>query len=278
VSWLAHERWTGHGPPLLLLHGFTGNRSAFAHLRDGLTAHAEVVTVDLPGHGESPFPEDTTFSSTLRALGELLDGLGLAEVDVAGYSLGARLALGLAVEAGHRVRRLVLESGSPGLRRRRGRLVRRQADEALAARIEADGVAQFVEAWEALPVFAGLRTLPAERKAAVRARRLAGSPEGLAGSLRRLGLGVQPSYWSALPAVRSPTLLLTGARDAKFTALARRMAGELPLVWGHVVAGAGHAPHLEAPEEWTREVTAFLSAPWIDRPLVESEETRSMAT
>ena len=268
---LAYERWAGHGPPLLLLHGFTGCRTSFAHLREWLTPHAEVVTVDLPGHGDSPFPQGTTFASTLCALRALLDALGLSQVDVVGYSLGARVALGLAVEESARVRRLVLESGSPGLRRRRDRGERRRQDEALAARLESTGVPAFVERWEALPLFAGVRALPGEVQQALRARRLAGSAEGLALSLRRLGLGSQPSYWSALPSIRTPTLLLSGARDVKFTAVARRMAAELPVVWGHVFSGVGHAPHLEVPEAWAREVTGFLSTPWIERPLVESD-------
>jgi 2-succinyl-6-hydroxy-2,4-cyclohexadiene-1-carboxylate synthase len=268
---LRYERWEGEGPPLLLLHGFTGSKNSFAHLRERLAPFASALVVDLPGHGESPFPDDTTFASTLQALLGLLDGLGLPEVDVAGYSLGARVALGLAVEAAPRLRRLVLESGSPGLRRRRDRGERRRQDEALAARIEAQGVGAFVEAWEALPLFEGVRTLPAEVQAALRMRRLAGDAGGLALSLRRLGPGAQPSYWSALPSIRVPTLLLSGGRDRKFTALAQRMAAELPLVWGHVFPGVGHAPHLEAPDAWTREVTGFLSAPWLERSLVESD-------
>jgi 2-succinyl-6-hydroxy-2,4-cyclohexadiene-1-carboxylate synthase len=274
VKRLAHERWDGDGPPLLLLHGFTGNRTSFAHLRPWLAPHAAVVAVDLPGHGESAAEEDTSFASTLAALIALLDSLGLEAVDVAGYSLGARVALGLAAEWSGRIRRLVLESGSPGLRRRRDRGERRRADEALADLIEADGVQAFVEGWEALPLFSGIRALPEEVQQTLRLRRRGGDAEGLALCLRRLGLGAQPSYWAALPRLRVPTLLLTGARDAKFTTLARRMAAELPLVWGHVFPGVGHAPHLEAPEAWAREVTGFLSAPFMERPLAETE-TRS---
>lgn len=275
MSLLGHECWGGDGPPLLLLHGFTGSRTTFAHLRERLIRSASVVAVDLPGHGESPFHEDTTFASTLAALLTLLDALGLQQVDVAGYSLGARVALGLAVESSARVRRLVLESGSPGLRRRRDRGERRRQDEALAARIEADGVDAFVQSWEALPLFSGVRALPPEVQQALRLRRLAADAEGLALSLRRLGLGAQPNYWSALPRIRIPTLLLTGARDAKFTALAHRMAGELPVVWGHVFAGVGHAPHLEAPEAWAEEVTGFLSTPWMERRFVENDIRRN---
>ena len=270
MSLLAHEGW-GQGSPLLLVHGFTGSRDSWSHLRPLLEPRFRVLAADLPGHGESPITPDTTFDRTLGQLLALLDSHGLAQVDVAGYSLGARVALGLGLRAPERVRRLVLESGSPGLRRRRDRGERRRDDAVLAEVIERDGLEAFVRRWEALPLFDGLRRLPDELRARIRERRLSHRPEALAGSLRALSLGAQPSYWARLWTVRAPTLLLTGGRDPKFTGIARAMAAEMPLVWGHVFPGAGHAPHLESPEEWAREVTSFLSAPWIERPLVDSE-------
>jgi 2-succinyl-6-hydroxy-2,4-cyclohexadiene-1-carboxylate synthase len=270
MSLLAHASW-GEGSPLLLIHGFTGNRDAWNHLRPLLGMRFRVLAPDLPGHGESPIAADTTFDRALEQLLALLDAHGLDRVDVAGYSLGARVALGLCLRAPDRVRRLVLESGSPGLRRRRERGQRRRDDEALAEVIERDGLEAFVRQWEALPLFDGLRTLPEALRTSLHARRLSHRPDALAGSLRALSLGAQPSYWARLWTVRAPSLLLTGGRDEKFTGIARAMAAELPLVWGHVFPGAGHAPHLESPEEWAREVTSFLSAPWIERPLVDSE-------
>ncbi|HEY1334123.1 MAG TPA: alpha/beta fold hydrolase, partial [Myxococcaceae bacterium] len=208
---------------------------------------------------------------TVDQLVALLDAKGLERVDVAGYSLGARVALGLCLRAPERVRRLVLESGNPGLRRRRDRGERRREDAALAEVIERDGLEAFVRRWEELSLFDGLRSLPGEVRTRLRARRLSHRPEALASSLRALSVGAQPSYWARLWTVRAPTLLITGEHDDKFTGIARAMAAEIPLVWGHVFPGAGHAPHLESPEEWAREVTSFLSAPWIERPLVDSE-------
>ncbi len=270
MSLLAHATW-GEGSPLLLLHGFTGNRDSWTHLRPLLGARFAVLAPDLPGHGESPIAPETTFDGAIDALLALLDARGLERVDVAGYSLGARVALGLCLRAPDRVRRLVLESGSPGLRRRRERGERRRDDAALASVIEREGVEAFVRRWEALPLFDGLRKLPEDLRASLRERRLSHRAEALAGSLRALSLGAQPSYWARLWTVRAPTLLLTGGRDGKFTGIARAMAAEIPLVWGHVFPGAGHAPHLESAAEYTREVTSFLSAPWIERPLVDSE-------
>ena len=270
MSTLAHVSW-GEGSPLLLIHGFTGNRDAWNHLQPLLGSRHRVLAPDLPGHGESAFTPDTTFKGTVEQLLGLLDAQGLERVDVAGYSLGARVALGLCLRAPERVGRLVLESGNPGLRRRRDRGERRREDAALAEVIEHDGLEAFVRRWEALSLFDGLRSLPVDVRVKLRERRLSHRPEALAGSLRALSLGAQPSYWSRLWTVRAPTLLLTGERDEKFTGIARAMAAEMPLVWGHVFPGAGHAPHLESPEEWAREVTSFLSAPWIERPLVDSE-------
>jgi len=270
MSLLAHTVW-GEGPPLLLLHGFTGNRDAWNHLRPLLGPRFRALAPDLPGHGESPCAPDTTFDGALEALLALLDSHRLERVDVAGYSLGARVALGLCLRAPDRVGRLILESGSPGLRRRRERGERRRDDAALAEVIERDGLEAFVRRWEALPLFDGLRKLPEELRVGLHERRLSHRPEALASSLRALSLGAQPSHWTRLWTVRAPTLLLTGARDPKFTGIARAMAAEIPLVWGHVFPGAGHAPHLESPEEYAREVTSFLSAPWIERPLVDSE-------
>jgi 2-succinyl-6-hydroxy-2,4-cyclohexadiene-1-carboxylate synthase len=270
MSLLAHTIW-GKGSPLLLIHGFTGSRDAWSHLQPLLGDRYRVLAPDLPGHGESPISADATFHDAVDQLLALLDATGLERVDVAGYSLGARVALALALRAPERVSRLVLESGSPGLRHRRERGERRRDDAALAEVIERDGLEAFVQRWEALPLFDGLRKLPEPLKAGLHERRLSHRPEALAGSLRALSLGAQPSYWARLWTVRAPTLLLTGGRDEKFTGIARAMAAEMPLVWGHVFPGAGHAPHLESPEEWAQEVSSFLSAPWIERPLVDSE-------
>lgn len=276
---LAHETW-GEGPrTLLLLHGLTGNRGAFAHLRPLLARRVRALAVDLPGHGESPLPRRSGregFLETVRALVALLDELELAEVDVLGYSQGARVALALAVEAPQRVGRLLMESGSPGLHRRQERTERRIADARLASLIRQRGVEHFVAHWESLPLFAGLRRLPAERAEALRSRRLHCSAEGLAGALECLGLGVQPDYWPALHRQRRPALLLTGAEDEKFTRLARRMAAELPVVWRRSFQGCGHAPHLEAPEEYAREVLSFLETPWYEYPAFDTHEPLSL--
>ncbi|MFP2896584.1 2-succinyl-6-hydroxy-2,4-cyclohexadiene-1-carboxylate synthase [Corallococcus sp. 4LFB] len=268
---LAYDTW-GEGPhTLLALHGFTGSGASFGHLRPLLGRSVRVVAVDLPGHGRTPLPEKTGrdgFLETVDAIVQLARGLG-GHVDLLGYSQGARLALGAAVQAPECFGRLIMESGSPGLHRRQERSERREADAKLVDFIRAKGVDAFVERWEALPLFDGLRRLPEPEQAALRERRKACTAQGLAGALETLGLGVQPDYWPSLHRQRLPTLLLTGDQDVKFTTLARRMAAELPVVWRHAFAGVTHAPHLEAPEEYVREVLSFLQTPWYEAPQFE---------
>lgn len=264
---LEFERWGQGSRPVLLLHGFTGNRHAWRRVRPGLEPHVAALAVDLPGHGESPLPSRAGregFVETLDALAELIAHEATGPIDVVGYSQGARIALALAVHHPQQVRRLVLESGSPGLHARKLRSERRAEDEVRAQTIERSGVEAFLDDWERLPLFAGLKRLPPEEQQALRARRSGQTAQGLAGALRTLGTGVQSDYWPSLPHLRCPTLLLTGSEDAKYTAIARAMAAEIPVVWRHALADCGHAPHLEAPEVWCSEVLGFLSTPWYE--------------
>jgi len=266
---LAFEQWGEGREPLLLLHGFTGNRKAWDHLRPFFAPHFDVLAVDLPGHGESSPCEQTGpagFEQTLSALGGIRDSVGAAKVNLIGYSQGARVALALAFRAPERIARLVLESGSAGLISRRDRAARRRRDEALACEIESAGTDSFIARWERRPVFEGLRRLPIDRASALRARRLSCSAAGLASALRALGVGAQPSYWEQLPRLRVPVLLLSGARDAKFSGIARQMSRELPLAWTKSFEDTWHAPHLEAPAEYAREVIGFLGATWLEPP------------
>ncbi|ADO71832.1 2-succinyl-6-hydroxy-2,4-cyclohexadiene-1-carboxylate synthase [Stigmatella aurantiaca] len=270
---LAYSLWGEGSQPLLLLHGFTGNRTSFDHLRPLLGSAVRAIAVDLPGHGETPLPSKRGregFLETVDALIALLDQLKLPSVDLLGYSQGARLALAAAVRAPQRFGRLILESGSPGLHRRQERAARRESDTQLASFLRARGVDAFVDRWEALPLFEGLRNLPPPQREALRERRLSCTIEGLAGALECLGTGEQPDFWPALYRQRLPTLLLTGEKDTKFTQLARKMASELPVVWRHAFPGCGHAPHLEAPEAYAGEVLSFLRTPWYEAPSFES--------
>ena len=173
-----------------------------------------------------------------------LEALAPAELVLAGYSMGGRLALALALRDPGRVRRLVLVSASPGLADPGERAARREADAALARRIEAIGAEAFAREWRGQALFAGQAP---EVSAAAHADRLRRSAAEHAAQLRGLGTGVMPPLWDRLGELAMPVTLVVGERDPKFRAIAERMRARLPRGELRVLPGAGHAAHLEVP-------------------------------
>jgi 2-succinyl-6-hydroxy-2,4-cyclohexadiene-1-carboxylate synthase len=179
--------------------------------------------------------------------------------------MGGRLALHLAVARPDLVERLVLVSATPGIEGDDERAARRHADDALAAAIERDGVDAFLTRWLAQPLFT---TLPPA--AAQQADRRRNSPTGLASSLRLAGTGTQAPLWDALPALTMPVLVVAGALDDKFAAIAERMAAALPDAMLAIVDGAGHTVHLEQPDAFVDLLERWLGQPPSARPSVAS--------
>lgn len=129
----------GRGPAVLLLHGFAANAGVNWERSGVIRALAEagyrVLAPDLRGHGRSGTPHETEAYGAARFVDDatgLLDHLGLGAAAVAGYSLGARVAM-LATEADPRFTSLVL--GGAGARSLAG--PDEQAAETLAAAMEA---------------------------------------------------------------------------------------------------------------------------------------------
>ncbi len=245
---LLHAERDGAGPPIVLVHGFTQTGRCWGPVGDDLARDHEVVRVDAPGHGRS-----AGVLAGLRTGGRLIADQGDRAAYV-GYSMGARLCLHLALSNPELVRGLVLLGGTAGIEDPGERAARRQQDLRTSERIEALGLEAFLEEWLTQPLFAGL---PPER--AFREERLENSVEGLRSSIEQAGTGSQDPSWHKLARLQMPVLVMAGERDHKFVALAERLAtgiGDNATL--AVVAGAGHAAHLEQPQ-------AFLSLlrPWL---------------
>jgi 2-succinyl-6-hydroxy-2,4-cyclohexadiene-1-carboxylate synthase len=169
-------------------------------------------------------------------------------VTLVGYSLGARLALSLAMRYPERVSRAVLIGVAPGFDDPQAREARLRSDEALAHTLLQHGVASFVETWEAQPLFASQRTLDRARIEAQRRWRNAHTAHGLAWSLRTLGLARQPSWRDAMRRHQVAIELVTGACDTKFTAIAQSLVAAGAARSHTVVPAVGHNVVFEAPE------------------------------
>jgi 2-succinyl-6-hydroxy-2,4-cyclohexadiene-1-carboxylate synthase len=219
------------------LHGFTQTKSTGHQFRSILAGAYEVLTIDLPGHGEN-----ASVTASLEETADLLaDVLPTEPFILAGYSLGGRVALHMALRHPERLSELVLLSATAGIIDDIERRARTARDEVLATRIETIGTDAFLDEWLAQPLFASLPSDPLERAARSTDAR------GLADSLRHAGTGTQGWLGSRLAELTVPTTVVAGAKDLKFIAEAERLGEYVHHASISVVLEAGHAAHLERP-------------------------------
>ena len=247
---------------IVLLHGFTGSMKTWQHVINQFPASIHVVTVDLIGHGQTSAPKELQpylMEAHIDLLEQLFERLQLQQFTLLGYSMGGRVALSYAIRYPHRISALILESASPGLAQSEERMVRILADDALAKKIEADGISAFVNQWENISLFATQKGLTQEIQQEIREERLAQTTTGLANSLRGMGTGMMPSLWHKLHELNIQVTLITGSLDIKFEQLAVKMLDHLQDATHISVNGAGHAIHVENPVEFATIVKERLN-------------------
>ena len=119
-----HAIVSGAGSPILLLHGFTGDVSAWQNLRPAMEKSHRVIALDILGHGKSAKPPSASSYRIERVAADViawLDRLSVGKIHLLGYSMGGRLALYLALRYADRFHSLILESASPGLHSQQAR-------------------------------------------------------------------------------------------------------------------------------------------------------------
>lgn len=250
----------GEGIPVVLLHGFTGSSATWNNLIDSQPEGFQFIVVDLPGHGRTKGNIIKTMESCCRDLYQLLQNLNLAKFFLVGYSMGGRTALTYARYFPETIQGLILESASPGLDNDDDCETRRKNDDALAKRIEVEGVEAFVNYWENIALFSTQKSLTLEKQAEIRRERLSHTDEGLALSLRGMGTGSQTSNWKVLEKLTFPVLLLVGSLDSKFVMINKKMLSLLPNAELEICEEAGHAIHIEKSETFTNQLVAFAKS------------------
>ena len=244
-------------PSLLLLHGFMGSADDWSPLR--LQDVARVTALDLPGHGLPPqsWPAGGSgFERTLDWLESALRQCGPRPRFLAGYSLGGRLALALALRCPHELDGLILLASSAGLAGNDARTARHRLDEQRARELVQD-FPGFLDSWYRQPLFGELRHRPGFP--AVLERRLRSDPRELARALVRFSPGKLPVFQEELARLDLPVLLLAGEEDVAYATLSRSLQQQLPRAQRVVLTGVAHALLEEDPAGCAREITRFIN-------------------
>ena len=229
-------------PAILFLHGWRSSAAVWQPILNRLKSQPRrMLALDLPGFGGSPaLRTAATVSNYAAVVDDFLTTLRVTSVVVVGHSFGGRIALKLATTNPSRVAKLVLVD-SAGVRRSSLR------------RTVLQGMAKIVK-----PLFrlAALRSTRTKIYESLGASDYVATPELTKTLQHVIGEDLSP----LLPLVRQPTLLVWGEDDT-----------ETPLVDGQTMAQnmlhaklvvlphAGHYSFLDAPDAFTRELTAFLS-------------------
>ncbi|QJY48231.1 alpha/beta fold hydrolase [Pseudonocardia broussonetiae] len=243
------------GPVTLVLHGGgPGCHSAsdFAGVL-ALRRDRRHLVVDLPRYGASGALDDDgpAFTGYAGVLAGLLDRLGVGEVDVLAQSLGGSVALRLAADEPHRVRRMLVIGSAPVP----------GADAGLGARVRADyygGTGPDPEKMRRLIADLEWHDGDAVPEATVQARyRASTTPVALATATG--GRGAPEDLTDALPRVAAPTLVVRGRHDPFApTSYAAALVDALPAGDLAVLGRTAHHPQAERPDAVARLAASFL--------------------
>lgn len=240
----------GHGPPLVLLHGWSISAAAFLELAHLLSADFRLLMPDLPGHGRSMPSPQQTLPGLAAELGCWLSAVAPGAVSLGGWSLGGMLALELSLQHPLTIKRLALMSTTPRFTSGQGWSSGLPASQvkALARNLERRFEATLADFFAL--AFAG-EIIPAERQRIIRAFAVKRSPvPDKAVALQWLEILANQDQRELLSKITQNTLVLHGELDQIAPVSAGKALADM-LPSGHFLglAGVGHAPFLSRPEE-----------------------------
>ena len=92
----ASSRPRADGTPIVFIHGFGADKTAWRQVTPLLPRHHPVVLLDLPGHGTEPALRVRGIEDLAFAVADRLQAMGIGEAHLVGHSLGGATALSLA--------------------------------------------------------------------------------------------------------------------------------------------------------------------------------------
>lgn len=250
-----YSETTGQGPDLVLLHGWGAHSGVWAGLRDRLAKNFRVTSIDLPGHGNSPYQAKTMDS--LPAVAEAVLAIAPLNASWLGWSLGGLVAQQAAVLEPGRIEKLILLASTPSFVVRAGwsNAVEMTVFEGFYQDLLRDAQATLLR-------FIALQTR-GSRQAAEDARMLKCVLLEVLPDSNALQAGLnllrQADMREKAALICAPTLLVAGARDTLLPKHAlTEMLGLFPNAKLEVIDKAGHAPFLSHPDETLNAINTFM--------------------
>ena len=236
---------SGHGPTLLLSHGYASTRHMWDDQHRALGDRWRVVSWDMRGHGQTDSPADPKQYSaalTVADMRALLQHAGAERAIIGGLSLGGYVSLAFALAHPEMTQALVICDSGPGYRNAEARAGWNQRAQERAAALEAKGLDS-------------LARRSRETQQAVHR-----SAQGLAHAARGMLAQEGSQVIDGLASIRVPTLVVVGDQDQPFVAPSEYMAKKIPGARLAVIPGAGHSSNLDQPEIFNRVVRDFLAS------------------
>ena len=244
-----HKEGKAQAEKIVFLHGFMGSGLDFTGLIQCFSAHFQCLAPDLPGHGQSlfkDFSDNEGPGSLTRVASLLLEQLstaGIRDFTLYGYSMGGRIAQAMCLQSPERIRRLVLESASFGIRDEVERQHRYFRDRRLLTNIETETeFRRFLEKWHRLPLFSTLHHSVLLEDLIT--SKLNNDVRQLARALNLMSVGNQPWFPPELSRTGVPLTYFYGAQDSKYKTIARDVTADIPDITLKEFAGASHNIHV----------------------------------
>lgn len=242
-------------PPLLLLHELGGSHESWQWLDPELQDSFRRILVDLPGAGKSPLlgPE-MSLDDMAASLIELLDSLGLAQVNLAGVAYGAVVAAYLAGNYPERISAVMMIAICPSISDTVRNYVRTRADQ-----VEVSGMNLVVDYSMKSSFPAGFSEQFPDVLEAYRAIFTGNDPHHYAVCSRSIA-DAGTTLTERIRSICSTAAVVGGQHDPSFTPEVVGAVANLlsPSVTPVVLAGAGHFPQIQAPRELAQLILRFF--------------------
>lgn len=235
--------------PLVLLHAFPLDHRMWDGVR--VDDHVDLLTPDQRGFGDAPLGADEP--DLARVAADVVARLDGRPALIGGCSMGSYVAMAVLRAAPELVAGLVLVSSRATADTEAGRANR----EAMATKIETEGSSFVADAM--LPALLGAETHERRPEVVDTVRTLVTEQDGAAIAWAQRAMGARPDSSELLRRTDVPTLIVRGEQDALIPAEeADALAALMPKAEVVVLAGAGHLPPVEAPEEFAGTLARWL--------------------